>query len=174
MSGVKDMSRAFSMHRNEANTALALSGNLNAKSFTGAGLEKWTTESLATLSNTFYGAAEMNANLGRWTVSAVTDLQDTFRNAVKFGGTGLETWKPGSATTLFGTFYGAAAMNTDVIKWDTSKVTSLHSTFRGASAFDGTGLTTWFAGWCVVSLLSRETHVTPRVFSDHKPLRANI
>ena len=46
VSGVQDMSYAFSRHRSEAGGAWVEYGNPKAASFTGAGLVKWTTGSV--------------------------------------------------------------------------------------------------------------------------------
>ena len=38
----------------------------------------------------------------------------TFQNAAAFTGVGLHTWKTGSVTSMYATFYGATSMNADV------------------------------------------------------------
>ena len=51
VSGVKDMSYAFSVNRN-AGGSMSVDGNSNAKSFLGAGLEKWQTGAVTSLVDT--------------------------------------------------------------------------------------------------------------------------
>ena len=88
--------------------------------FTGDGLEKWTTSSVTSLKFAFNEASAMNANLANWDTSKVTDL------------------------TL--TFSGASSMNSDLSTWDVSSVTMMELTFTGASSFTGTGLHLWNVG----------------------------
>jgi len=55
----------------------------------------------------------------------------------------MSKWTTTSATSLYGTFYFAGEMNSDLSGWNLAKVTTLEGTFNGASKFTGTGLPTW-------------------------------
>jgi hypothetical protein len=153
VSAVADFSYAFSKDRNAAGGSDVANGNsANIASFTGAGLDKWSTVSATTLRDTFKYAGSMNVNLGSWdvtkvttmyhtfffavkfvgegleswNVAAVTDMESTFRDAHSFIGTGLGKWTTGPLTSVYHTFMKAGAMNADVGGWDVSKVGLLH------------------------------------------------
>ena len=140
VSGVGDFSYAFSKHRDQTGGTYKENGNLKAAEFVGTGMSKWITTSVTTLESTFNNAAKMNSDLSGWKVDGVTTLGQTFKSASKFIGTRLDLWITASATSLSGTFYNAAEMNSDLSGWKVDKVTTLYQTFRGASNFIGTGL----------------------------------
>jgi hypothetical protein len=169
VSSVQDMSHAFSLHRDAAGGSDVANGNsANIASFTGDGIEKWSTGSVTNLERTFYaavsmnvvnlgtwdvskvtimlqtfyGAVEMNTNLD-WDVSAVTTMSRTFLNTPKFVGAGLNKWITTSVTSLSHTFHTASSMNADVGNWDISKVVNMELMFYGAAAFEGNGLDKW-------------------------------
>ena len=147
VSGVKDMSKAFSKDRSDKADGYSANGNPRVASFVGTGMAKWKTGSVTNLFATFYGAASMNSNFSGWEVSKVTSLYQTFRRAATFAGNGLSTWKTGSVTTLANTFEGAASLNNaDLRNWEVSKVATMYATFSGASSFVGVGLDVWKTG----------------------------
>ena len=147
VSGVADMSHAFSKHRNAAGGAKVPDGNsAHIASFTGTGLETWITTSLTNMASTFSGATNMNANMAKWGMSKVNTLRGTFKGALKFVGGGMSNWITTALTSLDGTFEGASAMNADVTKWQVDKVTSLSYTFHNTYAFNGIGVNTWKTG----------------------------
>ena len=162
VSGVADMSHAFSKHRNAAGGAKVLNGNsANIASFTGAGLETWITTSLTNMASTFSGATNMNAVMANWGMSKVNTLRGTFKGALQFVGGGMSNWITTALTSLDGTFEGASAMNADVTKWQVDKVTSLSYTFHNTYAFKGIGVSTWKTG-LVTSLLQTFSADNPR------------
>jgi surface protein len=96
--------------------------------------------------------------LAKWDVSGVKDFRLAFsanRNeagsylsngnskARVFTGVGLESWNTTAAFSLWYTFDGASAMNSDLSAWNVAKVTTLESTFKDALTFKGLGLQTW-------------------------------
>ena len=143
VSSVKDFSFAFSTARDKAGGSYKASGNPNAATFVGTAISKWNTASATTLDNTFNGAGAMNADLSTWKVGTVTKLEHMFNGATKFAGTGLDSWITTSVTNMYGTFWGAEEMNSDLSKWSVGKVATLQNTFKGASKFAGAGLISW-------------------------------
>ena len=130
VSGVADMSWAFSKNRDELNNGLhgssVTNGNPNAVSFTGAGLDSWITGSVTTLRGTFKEADSMNVNLGSWDVTKVTTMYHTFFYAVKFVGEGLESWNVAAVTDMGSTFRDARLfIGTGLGKWTTGPLTSV-------------------------------------------------
>ena len=115
----------------------------HAANFAGAGLDKWSTTSLTTLSSTFTGAGLTHVVLGGWDTFNVVTMERTFFQAAKFEGGGLDQWITGAVTSLYGTFMGANSMNVGLGGWDVAEVTSMSQTFRDAQAFVGTGLEKW-------------------------------
>ena len=105
VSGVKDMSWAFSKNRDVTGSVFALNGNsVNIASFIGTGMDKWITSSLTTLTSTFHGAVSMNENLANWDVSKVNTLENTF--------------------------YLAQDFNSDISAWNTSAVRNMERSKR--------------------------------------------
>ena len=169
VSGVKDMSKAFSKDRSDKADGYSANGNpkvasfvgtglenwktgsvtslertfLGATSFVGTGLEKWITTSLTTLKYTFSGATAMNAGLGMWDTTMVNSLSGTFHIAKAFVGTGIDKWDTGSVTDLGKTFISARVMNANLGGWVVDRVTSLGHTFENAYEFRGVGLEKW-------------------------------
>ena len=126
VSGVKDLSYAFSRYRDETGgKEVSDSSNPKVATFVGAALSKWTTTSVISLDGIFKGAGAMNADLGGWNVATVTTMRSTFFDAAEFTGKGLSSWKTSSepyVTKFFKTFYGATKMNVDLSGWDVSHV----------------------------------------------------
>ena len=81
-----------------------------ASKFAGTGLDSWDTTSVTTLQSTFDSAGAMNADLSAWKVAKVTTLEATFFNAVKFIGTGLDSWDILKVKNMVLTFSGATAI----------------------------------------------------------------
>ena len=121
VSGVKDMSYAFSKHRDERNVAgmVVNNGNPLAISFT-----------------SFEG-------LGEWKTGAVTTLQGTFMGIDKFDGASIAKWNTASLQNLQSTFHGASSLNGDLGNWQVSKVTIMMETFYNATTFEAAGLEKW-------------------------------
>ena len=151
VSGVADMSHAFSQHRNAAGGSYVLDGNsANIASFTGGGLDLWIMSSLTTLDSTFMGASEMNVDFGSWDVTQVSTMTQTFRNAAKFEGEGLSTWNVAAVTSLTDTFTDATALTSCNKRKIVDAWTPISAVFV-ATTYD----TAW-AGepWCVGAALS--------------------
>jgi hypothetical protein len=108
VSGVEDMSYAFSDSRNAAGGYRG-GGNGKATFFIGTGLDKWITSALNNLANTFRGATSMDVALGSWDVSKVGSLSQTFYNAGSYAGTGLGAWNVGQVTDMNNIFVGATS-----------------------------------------------------------------
>jgi surface protein len=113
---VKDFDYAFSKDRNEAGTAEQIRGNELVKDFTGAGVDKWKTNSVTSMKYTFRHATKMTADLKGWSVAQVTSLLQTFRDCSGVRGLG---------------------------SWDTTSVTSMDRTFNENHGFTGLGLDKW-------------------------------
>ena len=97
-------------------------------------------------------------DIGDWDVSSVEDFSHAFSKhrdvagldvengnpkAATFVGTAMSKWTTTSATSLYGTFYFAGEMNSDLSGWNLAKVTTLEGTFNIASKFAGMGLGSW-------------------------------
>jgi hypothetical protein len=81
VTGVKDMSHAFSTTRSSAYSD-ADPGNDKAALFVGAGLANWITTSVTSLEGTFRGAGSFVGNgLSKWDVVKVTIMVETFWGA---------------------------------------------------------------------------------------------
>ena len=101
----------------------------------------------------------MWGDIGNWDVSGVADFSYAFSKhrdatggtsvtngnpkAATFVGTAMSKWITTSATSLYGIFYTASEMNSDLSGWNVAKVTTLQQTFYSASKFAGTGLGSW-------------------------------
>ena len=143
VSAVKDMSRAFSTHRNADGTDAGVENNPKAASFDGAGLQKWKTGSVTAMESTFYGAGLTDLNLGSWDVSKVANMRLTFQVAATFEGNGLDAWITSSLTSLRSTFSRSGLTNVDMGNWDVVRVTDMAYTFHNAAKFVGNGLNKW-------------------------------
>jgi surface protein len=151
VSGVKDMSYAFSVNRDaKGGSYCGWCGDaIKIKLFVGTDLAKWTTTSLTSLEYTFMFADSMNADLSGWIVTKVANMKHLFHGVPSFVGTGLGTWITTSLTALEFTFYSAGLTTVNLGNWDVSQVTSLTSTFSGGavgSSFVGLGLEKWKTG----------------------------
>jgi hypothetical protein len=141
---VKDMSRAFSKHRNEAGGSHVTDGNDKADFFNVfSGLNKWKTGSVTSLGGIFHDAASMNAIVNGWDVSNVANLRNAFNGASSFVGNGLEKWITSAVKDLAHTFRESGVMDVDLGAWDVSQVTTMSSTFYSATKFVGFGLDKW-------------------------------
>jgi hypothetical protein len=112
VSAVKDMSHAFSVHRNAGGGSYVDNGNPKATSFVGKDLNTWKTGSVTNMRETFAIASSLNADFTSWDVANVTTMIRTFENASNFVGDGLETWNVAKVITggMSDTFFGAASL----------------------------------------------------------------
>jgi hypothetical protein len=95
-------------------------------------IDRWNTETVTSLENTFQDATLFNTPLP-WNTSNVTTLKDTFKNARDFNQTLL--WNTGLVTSMSGTFSEAVSFN-QALSWDTDNVTDFGHMFHSASAFN--------------------------------------
>jgi hypothetical protein len=95
-------------------------------------IDKWNTETVTSLENTFQDATLFNTSLP-WNTSNVTTLKDTFKNARDFN-QGL-SWDTGLVTSTSGTFSEAVSFNQG-LSWDTGNVADFGHMFHSASAFN--------------------------------------
>ena len=116
VSDVTDFSYSFSKHRNAVGGSQVVDGNPKAE--------------------------KMNSGLGKWNVAKVTTMKEMFHTAVKFVGTGLDSWITSSLTSLVWAL-PCNEMNADLSSWDVAKVTNMRGTFNRAYKFTGTGLAKW-------------------------------
>ena len=98
------------------------------------------------MSEMFRDASVFNGDLSGWTVSSVTDMSGMFRNTDTFNGD-LSGWDVSNATNMTRMFYDADAFNRDIPSWDASKVTDMSEMFRATSDFNGN-----LSGWTVSSV----------------------
>ena len=152
MSGVKDMSWAFSKDRDANGGIEVIDGNTDVLAFGSdpsndgsTDISKWITSAVTSLESTFSGASSMDADLGTWTTTKVTNMDRTFKAATSFVGTGLDKWSTGLVTTLSHTFFHAGEMNANVGNWITASVVDMKNTFMNAAKFEGNGLNKWNA-----------------------------
>ena len=74
-----------------------------AASFTGVGVNKWSTGAVTDISYTFEGATKMNADVSTWNVDKVTAMTDTFTSTTSLTAcnkrkiAGASSWKGNSA-----------------------------------------------------------------------------
>ena len=95
-------------------------------------IDRWNTETVTSLENTFQDATLFNTPLP-WNTSNVTTLKDTFKNARDFNQT--LPWDTGLVTSMSGTFSEAVSFN-QALSWDTDNVTDFRHMFHSASAFN--------------------------------------
>ena len=106
-----DFSYALSSWRDEGGT-YASNGNPKAATFVGTAISKWNTTSATSLYRTFHKASEMNADLSGWNVGKVVTLGYTFKGALKFTGTGVDTWDVAEVTIMTDTFTSTTSLTT--------------------------------------------------------------
>jgi hypothetical protein len=95
-------------------------------------IDRWNTETVTSLENTFQDATLFNTPLP-WNTSNVTTLKHTFKNARDFNQT--LSWDTGLVTDMSGTSREAVSFN-QAISWDTDNVTNFGHMFHSASAFN--------------------------------------
>jgi len=95
-------------------------------------IDRWNTETVTSLENTFQDATLFNTSLP-WNTSKVTTLKDTFKNARDFNQT--LSWNTGLVTNLSGTFSNASSFN-KALSWNTDSVSNFSRMFESASAFN--------------------------------------
>ena len=94
----------------------------------------------------FCYADVFNGNVGGWDVSRVTSMYETFHMAVKFQGTGVDSWDVGAVADFAGMFkswYGESAFDQDLGDWNVGAGVDFGHMFMGASKFRGLGLERW-------------------------------
>lgn len=101
--------------------------------FTGTGLNNVNFSNVTDMKMSFYMTA-FNADVSSWDITNCTDFNQTFRRCTSFQGTGLNMWRPISATTFFYTFGDCGVLDADFSQWTITPVcTQLSYMFEGTN-----------------------------------------
>ena len=163
VSSVKDLTLAFSKHRNVVGGSQVNNGNPKAAEMN-SDLSKWNVAKITTLAQTFYGASKfVGTGLDSWDTTSVTSLYLSFKDTNAFTGVGIDKWNVGKVVGANDktTFETALALN-DCRKLEIVTAWALNAAFISTNP---TILTVYAAASCPV----RSDHQADERFSPTHP-----
>ena len=107
----------------------------SCSSFTGQGLNTWTTSLMINPNSMFYGCNNFNTNINNWNTNNATNFINMFYGCTIFNQP-LNKWNVLKITDMSGMFYNCNNFNQDLSGWNTLFVSNMSNMFTNCTNFN--------------------------------------